>query len=448
MSGEQTSLFIMGGSSFYTLLLVDSLRRAGVTSRLRRITLFGRDEHRLAALARMCGELCPSPGPRVDATTDFSACLGEEYGIVFNQVRFGGMAARDQDEKLALKHGLIADETLGMVGVSNAVRTILGLTPFLETLSGKSGPYTLVNFTNPCSIVTQYMLERWRLPAVGICDYPEVLRSTYARLVGQPRDAVELGYFGVNHFGFIHDVRLRGESIFREVKARLDESPLAPAYHRAFDTIVTPAWDFIFDRRTVWEGQQRKANRASFLYALEQEMAEHLRRTPLEQLSPRPFMERLSARNCDWYDLIVTPVLANLLGLSRASLVLNLGHPDPFSLGCTTCVLETNARMEPEGHVGHTELERVKGSHEFSLVRQMKHAELELLEACLTGSPQRLLRACLMNPMIQDHRAPRAYLDELASKDPLISGFMGTEAVTLRELSRGDRPGAEDTSRR
>lgn len=438
----------MGGSSFYTLLLVDSLQRAGVTSRLRRITLFGRDEHRLAAIARMCGELCPSPGPRVDTTTDFSACLEEEYGLVFNQVRFGGMAARDQDEKLALKHGLVADETLGMVGVSNAVRTILGLTPFLEALSGKSGPYTLVNFTNPCSIVTQYMIERWRLPAVGICDYPESLRSIYARLLGQPRESVELGYFGINHFAFIHDVRLRGESVLREVKARLDESPLSPSYHRAFEHILTPAWDFVFDRRTVWENQQSKTNRASFLYALEQELAEQVRRTPLDQLSPRPFIERMSARKCDWYDLIVTPVLASLLGPSRTPLVLNLGHPDPFSLGCTTCVLETNARWESGGYTARPELERVTGSHEFSLVRQMKHAELELLEACLTRSPQRLLRSCLINPMIQEHRAPRAYLDELASRDPLIAGFMSSEAVTLREPSQGARPGAEDLRRR
>jgi 6-phospho-beta-glucosidase len=424
VSGERTSLFILGGSSFYTLLLVDSLRRAGVLAHLRRITLFGRDEQRLAAIAHMCGVLCQSEGLQIDASTDFSTCLDEEYGILFNQMRFGGMAARDQDEKLAIQHGFVADETLGIVGVTNAVRTIQGLTPFLETLRGKKRPYTLVNFTNPCSIVTQYMIGHWGLPAVGICDYPEVLRSAYARLVDQPRADVELQYFGVNHFAFIHDVRLRGESIFDAVKARLDECPLAPAYHRAFECIVIPAWDLIFDRRSVWEDQRRKPNRASFLYALEQELASWVRQTPVKELSPRPFLERLSTRNCDWYDLIVTPVLSNVLGLSRAPLVLNLGSEDPLSLGCATCVLETNARMGPEGHVAVPPAERLAGSYEFSLVQQMKRAELELLEACLTRSPQRLLRACLMNPMIQDHQAVRTYLDELAVMDPLIASFM------------------------
>ena len=420
MSGAQTSLFILGGSSFYTLLLVESLHRAGVTSHLRRITLFGRDRQRLEAVARMCGHLTRASGLRTDFTTDFETCLDGEYGLVFNQLRFGGMAARDLDEKIALAQGLVADETLGMVGVSNAIRTVVGLTPFLETLRGKTGPYTLVNFTNPCSIVTQYMLERFGLPAVGICDYPEVLRSAYAELLQQPRAAVDLQYFGVNHFGFVHDVRLSGQSIFSELKERLDACALAPAYHRAFESIVIPAWDLIFNRNAVWEGQRQKPNRASFLYALEQELADKVRQTPLEALAPEPFLERLAARRCDWYDLIVTPVLSNLLQLARDPLILNLGVPDPFGLGCRTCVVETNARMGAEGHVALAPPEHVARLPEFTLVKQMKQAEVELLEAILERSPQRVLRACLMNPMIQDHRAVRAYFSALSEVDPLI----------------------------
>ncbi|SEU24349.1 6-phospho-beta-glucosidase [Stigmatella erecta] len=420
MSGAQTSLFILGGSSFYTLLLVESLHRAGVTSHLRRITLFGRDQQRLEAVARMCGQLTRASALVTDFTTDFEACLDGEYGLVFNQLRFGGMAARDLDEKIALAQGLVADETLGMVGVSNAIRTVVGLTPFLETLRGKTGPYTLVNFTNPCSIVTQYMLERFGLPVVGICDYPEVLRSAYAGLLQQPREAVDIQYFGVNHFGFVHDVRLSGRSIFSELKERLDACALAPAYHRAFESIVIPAWDLIFNRNAVWEGQRQKPNRASFLYALEQELADQVRHTPREALSPEPFLERLAARRCDWYDLIVTPVLSNLLQLTRDPLILNLGVPDPFGLGCRTCVVETNARMDGGGPVAFAPPEHVARLPEFTFVKQMKQAEGELLGAILERSPQRVLRACLVNPMIQDHRAVQAYFSALSQVDPVI----------------------------
>jgi 6-phospho-beta-glucosidase len=434
-SGERTSLFIMGGSSFYTLLLVESLHRLGVLPKLRRITLFGRDRQRLAAIAHLCSAITQPESPRIDTCTELAACLDEEYGIVFNQVRFGGMRARDVDEKLAIRHRLAADETLGIVGISNAVRTLHGLTPMLETLQAKRRPYTLVNFTNPCSIVTQYMVGRFGLPAVGICDYPEVLRSAYARLLGQPRGDVELGYIGVNHFGFIHDVRLRGDSVFDEVKSRLDECPLAPPYHRAFDFIVIPAWDLIFDRHIVCERQRREPNRASFLYALEQELAARVEQTPLAQLAPAPFLERLSARKCDWYDLIVTPVLSNVLGLSRTPLILNLANEDPLSLGCGPCVLETNSVMEPHGHVAVPAVDRVAGSYELTLVRQMKRAELELLEACLTRSPEQLVRACLMNPMIQDHHAVRAYLGDLAAVDPIISELMSATATHARPAS-------------
>lgn len=423
-----TSLFLLGGSSFYTLPLIESLKRHQVLPGLRRITLFGRDEARLAAVAQMCRSICADAELTTQLTIDISMDLADalkpEYGVLFNQLRFGGMRARDLDEKLAIRHGLVADETLGMVGVSNAIRTIRGMTPFLATLQRKQGPYTLINFTNPCSIVTQYMIEHWGIPAVGICDYPEVLRSSYAALVGEPRGDVELKYFGVNHFGFIYDVLLRGDSIFSEVKSRLDRCPLAPSYHRSFDYIIIPAWDLIFDRRALWQAQQQKVNRASFLYALEQELAQWVQQTPVPELSAERFLNRLSARACDWYDLIVTPVLANLLGFSRIPLVLNLGHPDPFSLGCTTCVLESNAVMEDGGHVATGFDAGISGSYEFALVASMKRIELELLEACLTRSPQRLVAACLRHPMIQDHRAIRAYLDDLADVDPIISEFM------------------------
>jgi 6-phospho-beta-glucosidase len=395
-----------------------------VLAGFRRITLFGRDQQRLEAIAHLCGLLCQGEEVEFDLTTELSVCVDDEYEILFNQMRFGGMLARDLDEKLALRHSLVADETLGIVGVTNAVRTLHGLKPLLETLQRKRRPYTLVNFTNPCSIVTQYMVGHWGLPAVGICDYPEVLRSAYARLVGAPRDHVELRYFGVNHFGFIYDVLLRNVSIFDQVKARLDECALAPAYHRAFSSIVIPSWDLIFDRRTVWERQRNVANRASFLYALEQELAEWVKQRPLTELEPAFFLARLSERNCDWYDLIVTPVLANLLGQTSTPLVLNLGGADVLSLGCAPCVLETNAVMGPAGHRPVPADPHLASSYEFSLVRQMKRAELELLEACLGRTPEQVLRACLMNPMIQDHHAVRAYLDDAIAADPLLAELM------------------------
>jgi 6-phospho-beta-glucosidase len=430
MSRAHTSLFLLGGSTFYTLLLVDSLRRQGVLGGLRRITLAGRNEARLAAVAHLSRALCGEAPVIIDTALDPAQSLDPEYGVVFHQIRYGGMSARDLDEKLAIKHGLVADETLGAVGITNALRALHGATPLLELLQRKARPYTLINFTNPCSVVTQHMAGSFGLPVVGICDYPEILRGAYARLLGAPRADVELGYFGVNHFGFIHDVRLRGESVLGEVKARLDECALAPAYHRAFELIPIPACDLIFDRRAVWDRQRSEANRAAYLVRLEQELEARMAQTPLAQLTPRPFLDRLAGRGCDWYDLIVSPVLANVLGLARERLVLNLdaaaiapGGVAPA--GCAPCVLETAAAPDADGQHRALPLERaLAGSLELGLVAQMKRAELELLAAWREGSVERLERACLWNPMIQDHRALRGYLCDAAAADPGLVEIM------------------------
>jgi 6-phospho-beta-glucosidase len=443
-----TSLFILGGSSFYTLLLVESLRKHGLLSALQRVTLFGRNRRQLEAVAQLCEALCraaPPPGsplPRFDATTDLEDCLDEEYGVLFQQIRFGGMRARDLDEKNAIRHGLVADETLGIVGVTNALRTISGLRPLLEVVQQKAHPYSLVNFTNPCSIVTQYLLQHWRLPVVGICDYPEVLRTEYARLLEVPRDELELSSFGVNHLGFVYDARRGGRSVFAELQQRLDASPLVPRYHQALAYIVPLAWNLIFDRRATSERQASAPNRASVLFALEQELAALIEQGDPEGQDAPAIMARLSERNCDWYDLIVTPALANVLGRSQRELIVNVGSEDALGLGCTPCVVEANAVFADGHHQLRPLPAELASSYEYSIVQQMKRAELALLDACLHGGRDEVVGACLRNPMIQEDRAIQRYLDDVAAADPAVAARLRPAGKPARDTRQ---PLREDT---
>jgi 6-phospho-beta-glucosidase len=443
-----TGLFILGGSSFYTLLLVDSLRRHGVLASLRRITLFGRNRPQLDAVAHLCEGLCraaAAPGevpPRFDVTTELADCLDEEYGVLFHQIRYGGMRARDLDEKLALRHGLVADETLGIVGATNALRTISGMQPLLEVVQRKAHPYRLVNFTNPCSIVTQHLVERWRLPAVGICDYPEVLRTEYARLLEVPREELALRSFGVNHFGFVYDAELGGRSVFAELKQRLEASPLTPSYHRTLSFIVPLAWNLIFDRRALWERQASVPNRAAFLLAAEQELAALVQQGGPTSLDVGATMARLSARNCDWYDLIVTPTLANVLGRAQRELIVNVSSDDALGIGRAPCVVEANA-VVTEGHHQLRALPAgLSRSYEFSVVQQMKRAELALLDACSRGGRDEIVGACLKNPMIQEDRALQRYLDDAAAADPIIAACLRPAGASA---GRAPRPSTEET---
>jgi len=414
-------LFVLGGSSYYSLLLIDSLASARVLERLDRIALFGRNEARLALIAKAATTLTGG-AIEIEATTRIEDCQAAGYDLLFNQMRFGGLAARDGDERLATEIGLPADETIGIVGVSNAVRALLGMAAYLPALQAKPGAFTLVNFTNPCSILCQYLIERLPGPVIGICDYPAYMRATIAEALGAPPEQLEIDYFGLNHFGLIHGARLAGRDVFDRVRA----APLAfrPACNAYSPWLLNISWAFVHERAAIVARQRAAANRAATLLAIE---AECDALAAAGERDPRAFLALLGKRRCDWFNLAVTPVLARLLGMATPPLFVNCAANDPFELGLERTIVE--ASWDDGAPLGTARFDRlalppaVRRSAEFQLIALMKAAERRLLEAVLARDGAGVIAACLANPMIAELAPIEAYFARLRESDPQIAGL-------------------------
>lgn len=410
-------LFILGGSTYYTLLLLQSLERQGLAQNFSRIALFGRNADRLKLIAQVASKLMSGKVPIV-VTDKIEDCQDPAYDILFNQIRFGGLQARDTDEKIAISVGLAADETIGIVGVSNAIRTVIGIETLVETLRAKTGNYTFLNFTNPCSIVCQYLSEMLDARVIGICDYPASMQHEVARVMGVPLSSVMLQYFGLNHFGFVHGLTIDGRDALDDVIAA--RPTFMPECNRYFSTLLNISWSFIFEAERVTTRQRSKPNRAGSLLQIEK-VCDALLASGEEQ--PAAYLDILAQRDCHWYDLAVSPVVAQLTGAQTQPVHINCAAGDALQLGREQTVIEASCTLRPDTVSFIPYPERLKALPEYLLVRTMKQAELTLLSGITSRQPDAIVASCLINPMLRSLDATQQYFSKLCEVDADMRQF-------------------------
>jgi 6-phospho-beta-glucosidase len=420
MAGAKRSMLVLGGSSMYVLLLLKSMAEGGLLRQFSRITLFGRDRARLAFIAGVGAALADGAKCQVDYATDFARAIEHDYDIVFNQIRFGGLAMRDLDERTAIAAGLAADETLGIVGVSNAIRTIDGMAPYVAALAARTHRPRWINFTNPCSIVTQHLVDSLGPQAIGICDYPNVFKARIAAFLGVPEATLRIDYFGLNHFAFVHGIESEGRQLLPQLLADSARFELAIAAQRHLDYLVVPSWDMVFDPEPLRARQRAQRNRAATLLEIEQECQ---RRLDAGATDPALYFALLAQRDCAWYELAVTPLLAICCADTPREAIVNLPMEDLFGLGRAHCVVETNALVDARGARALALPGAVRDSLLFDYCRSMKRAELELLDGIGARDPDAVIRSCLANPMIRSSARIAIYFERLRAADPAIAQF-------------------------
>ena len=118
-------LTIVGAGSTYCPELMQGLIRRRDLLALDELRLTDIDETRLNIVGEFCERVLNENGlfPRILRTTDLPRAL-EGADFVVTQIRAGKLEARIRDEKIPLEFGLIGQETTGIGGFVNALRTI------------------------------------------------------------------------------------------------------------------------------------------------------------------------------------------------------------------------------------------------------------------------------------------------------------------------------------
>lgn len=409
-------LVVLGGSSPFTAALVDALEGAAGTLAPRELVLCGRNAESLYLVSRYGARRLGPLGWRVAGLTEPERAL-EGASLVLHQVRYGGMQGRADDEAAALRFGIPADETLGPAALRSLLRVAPGVRQTARLFVKLCPDAWVLNLTNPLSVATASLVEEGVARCVGLCELPLVTAREAAAALGIPFVEIDWAYAGLNHRGFIFELKHEGRDVIPDLAERLRAAQAQPGvlgtreiggvgaesiarlhavptkYYRLLESSVV-------GRRTAPErhecrpagGDHRKehdvpgparAGRAAQLTSLRERILEELRAS--EDASPPTLRERYML----WYPLSVVPMIAALSSRTESRHVVNVMGTDGLvrevhALVCRDGIRPT-PRPVPSGEVARW-LERFE-RHERSMLAVARSPDPVSVRRALEADP-------------------------------------------------------------
>jgi 6-phospho-beta-glucosidase len=222
-------LMIAGGGGFRVPLVYRALCAGPYAGLVRELVLYDVDPGRLAAVEAVLGSFARQlpPGaapPAVRSTTSLAEAL-TGTDVVFAAIRPGGTAGRSKDERVALDLGLLGQETTGAGGISYALRSIPRMLDLAARMRRHCPDAWLLNFTNPAGMVTEALVPVLGRKVVGICDSASglVYRAAHAAGVVLPEGRLDgVGYYGLNHLGWLYRLESGGRDVLPGLLADAD----------------------------------------------------------------------------------------------------------------------------------------------------------------------------------------------------------------------------------
>lgn len=140
-----------------------------------------------------------------------------DAAYVITQTRVGKMEARRQDEYLGRRHGLVGQETTGVGGMANALRTIPVILDVAADIEKIVPNALLINFANPAGLVTEAIFRTMpSIQAVGVCNAPISVKMEILETLNQdlniqiyPEEA-HIKCLGLNHLSWFYGLEANG----------------------------------------------------------------------------------------------------------------------------------------------------------------------------------------------------------------------------------------------
>ena len=205
---------VLGGAGVRTVIFINGLLKRCKKLNIDEVVLYDIDFEKLAVIGKLCRHVVRREGKDLSVREVFDpaeAIRGADY--VVTTLRVGGDHSRVIDETVALKNGVIGQETTGVGGFSMAVRTIPALIGYCRMAEELAPDAWIFNFTNPSGLVTQALHAEGFSRVIGICDAPSSMKYRMAEKLGVPEEELYMEFFGLNHLSWVKSVKIRGEEI-------------------------------------------------------------------------------------------------------------------------------------------------------------------------------------------------------------------------------------------
>ncbi len=207
-------LTIIGGGSVRTPRLIPSLVKRAKTLQLEEVWLMDIDKDKLDLIGGLCQTLAKEHGApfKLILTTDARAAIKNATAVI-TSIRPGNEQGRATDERIALRHGVLGQETTGAAGFAMAMRSMPAILEYARLVEEIAAPGAWVyNFTNPAGLVAQGLTYAGIKRVVGICDSANGAQHAVSSFMHIPMSRVRHSVYGLNHLSWTQSVRIDPEA--------------------------------------------------------------------------------------------------------------------------------------------------------------------------------------------------------------------------------------------
>jgi 6-phospho-beta-glucosidase len=405
-----SNLALIGAGSSYTPELIDGLITHYEQLPFSEVRLQDIDPDRLATLSGLAERMLARAGlpVAVVSTTNRRTAL-EGADFVNCLIRVGGMAARIQDERIPVRHGLIGQETTGPGGMMKALRTIPVMLELAADIAAICPHAWLINYTNPSGIIAEALGTYGQARFVGLCSGPQGWSAAILRAMEVPPERATVDWMGLNHLGFATRVWVDGEDATSDaIEAVADHWALDGELLRTLGAIPASYLQYYYRHDELVTAARQPGYRTRGEQVSEIESA-LLRAYADPALDEKPALLRQRGgggyANAAFAAMIA---IAHNTGSRQIIQVPNQGALDDLPAGAAVevpCILD---------HTGPHPLRMgaiplpIRG-----LIQAVKTYETLTVEAAVQQSKRVALQALLAHPLAPDWTAARVLLDEL-----------------------------------
>ncbi|HHY75810.1 MAG TPA: 6-phospho-beta-glucosidase [Firmicutes bacterium] len=429
---KEFKLAVLGGGSSYAPELMDGIakRYLGGEFHAREIVLVDVPEgrERMETVAAFTRRMFAKHGVPCEIRTTLDRREAfDGASFVISQIRVGGMLARQRDEHIPLKHGVIGQETTGAGGFANALRTIPVSLQFAREIEETCPDAWLLNFSNPAGLVTEALVRYARVKTFGLCNVPIGIKMGIAKALGVDPSRVSTDVSGLNHLSFVTGIWLDG----RDITGEIFDSPLFDEYLRREKygqemgrflrklRVIPASYLYYYwcTERALKEQLAQlaeKGSRADEVMRIEKELFE-IYANPESDVLP----EVLKKRGGAYYSDVALSCISAIVNNKPAVEALNVVNRGAVPGISETSVVEVSCMVDGRGP--HPLAQKPLPPEVLGLVQQVKAYENLTVEAAVTGDVEMAFFALLNHPLMPGADTVRLVLRDIleANRDHL-----------------------------
>ena len=341
--------------------------------------------------------------------------------FVTTQFRVGLLDAREKDELIPLKYGVIGQETNGPGGMFKALRTIPVIFDIIKDCEELCPNAWIISFTNPSGINAEAVFRHtgWK-KFIGLCNGPVNMIKDIEKILGSKNVDVKIG--GLNHMIFALDMSIEGVNCNQLLVERLS----CEKYKESLQNIVDISFSKEFIKGYGYLGigylkyylqkqdmlaqcisdANKHQCRAQVVKEVEKELFKQYS-NPLLDVKP----DALSLRGGAYYSDAACQLISSIYNDKRDIQVVDTLNCGAISNLPDDVVVEVSSVITKDGprpvKVGELPLQLV------GLIQQLKAYEILVTNVALSGSYEDALVAMTINPLVQSERIAKQILDEM-----------------------------------